>query len=194
MESTTNLWQALAQAADYPSPQLRPALEVLVEACSPALPEAAEEFQKFRGEMDRLGLARFEELYTAAFDFEADSSPYVGYHTFGEDPRRSHFMAHLKGRYQELGIDAGVELPDHLAAILRLLAAEPEGEEAEELVTDCLVPAIAKIRAALQGKSTPYAGLLRGVSLVFEEQAKSASARRDVSCRPFSLSSSPMSR
>ena len=194
MAETTHLWEALAQVAEYPAPALRTALEALVEACSPALPEAAAEFRQFSDELDRLGLARFEELYSAAFDFEADGSPYVGYHLFGEDPKRSLFMARLKERYIEQGLNAGVELPDHMAAILRLLAATPEGEEAAELVVDCLVPSIEKMRAGLEGKHTPYIGLLRAVSLVLEEMAKPASARRDIPCRPFSLSSSPTSR
>jgi nitrate reductase delta subunit len=194
MAAATNLWKALAQVVEYPAPGLRPALAALVEACSPVLPEAAAEFQKFSEELDRSGLARCEELYTAAFDFEANSSPYVGYHLFGEDPRRSLFMARLQGRYLEHGLDAGVELPDHLAAILRLLAAEPQGEEADELVTDCLMPGVEKMRVGLEGKSTPYRGLLHAISLVIEEHARSASARRGVSCRPFSLSSSPTSR
>jgi nitrate reductase molybdenum cofactor assembly chaperone len=194
MTEEMNVWNALAQTAEYPSPALRPALSVLIEACSLQLPEAANEFRKFGEELDQLGLARFEELYSATFDFEANSSPYVGYHLFGEDPKRSFFMARLKERYSELGLDAGVELPDHFAAIFRLLAAAPEGEEASELVADCLVPAIEKMRAGLEGKDTPYRGLLRAISLVLEEQIRPACARREIPCRPFSLSSSPTSR
>ncbi len=194
MVKVNNAWSAFAQAVDYPAPSLDVALEALVEACSATLPDAATEFQCFRDECTRLGIARMEELYTATFDFETDSSPYVGYQLFGEDPRRSQFMAQLKQRFVEHGLDPGVELPDHLASIFRLLAAVPEGEEADEIVADCLVPALDKMHGALEGKSTPYAGLLRGVSVVLEEQAKSASARRDVTCRPFSLSSSPTSR
>jgi nitrate reductase assembly molybdenum cofactor insertion protein NarJ len=110
------------------------------------------------------------------------------------ESRVSLFMARLKERYLELGLDSGVELPDQLAAILRLLAATPEGEEAAELVADCLVPAIAKMCAGLDSKDTPYRGLLRAISQVLEEQAKPASARREIPCRPFSLSSSPTSR
>jgi nitrate reductase molybdenum cofactor assembly chaperone len=192
--AATNFWQAIAQIVDYPVPELRPALGLLAEACSATVPEASAELRKFCDELDRQGLAHFEELYTSAFDFETDGSPYIGYHLFGEDPRRSHFMAALKGRYAEQGINVGVELPDHLSAILRLLAVLPEGEEANELITDCLVPGVEKMQAAFEGKKTPYAGLLHAVSLVLEEQAKSASARSEGSCQPFFLSSSPTSR
>jgi nitrate reductase delta subunit len=194
MAETKHLWEALAQVAEYPSSALRPALDALAEACSYALPEAAAEFRQFSGELDRLGPARFEELYSAAFDFEANSSPYVGYHLFGEDPKRGLFMARLKGRYLELGLDSGVELPDHLAAILRLLAATPEEEEAAELVADCLVPAIAKMCAGLDSKDTPYRGLFCAISQVLEEKAKPVPTRREIPCRPFSLSSSLTSR
>jgi nitrate reductase molybdenum cofactor assembly chaperone len=194
MAETTHLWEALAQVAEYPAPALRPALDALVDACSFALPEAAAEFRQFSGEFDRLGLARFEELYSAAFDFEASSSPYVGYHIFGEDPKRSLFMARLMERYREQDLAVGVELPDHLAAIFRLLATVPEGEEAADLVADCLVPAVERMRAGLEGRDTPYRGLLRAISQVLEEQAKPAPARREIPCRPFSLSSSPTSR
>ncbi|HEV2386251.1 MAG TPA: molecular chaperone TorD family protein [Candidatus Acidoferrales bacterium] len=194
MAGVADLWKALAQAVEYPEPGLPAALDALIEACSPALPEAAAEFGRFRAEFGRLGLAGCQELYAAAFDFEADSSPYVGYHLFGEDPRRSLFMARLKERYRECRLDAGVELPDHLAAVFRLLAAAPEGEEAAELAGDCLTPALGKMRAGLQGKNTPYAGLLRAVALLIEAQANSASARGVGSCRSSSSSSSPTSR
>jgi nitrate reductase assembly molybdenum cofactor insertion protein NarJ len=194
MNQATNLWNALAQVVDYPAPTLRPALVALIQACSPVLPEAATGFQQFCDELDHSGFARFEELYTEGFDFDAASSPYIGYHLFGEDPKRSHFMAGLKGRCLELGLDVGAELPDHVAAVLRLMAVVPESEEAEELLVDCLVPAVEKMRAGLEGKNNPYRGLLHAVSVVLEEEAKSASTRRDVSCRPFSLSSSPTSR
>jgi nitrate reductase delta subunit len=189
-----NVWSVLAQVVDYPAPNLGAALGTLVEACSAALPEAAAEFQKFRDEFDHQGMVRIEELYTAAFDFETDSSPYVGFHLFGEDPRRSLFMARLKERYREHGIEPGVELPDHLASVLRLLAAAPEGEEADEIVADCLLPAIEKMRAGLEGKNSPYERLLRGASMVIEERAKSASGLGDATCRPFSLSSFRTSR
>jgi nitrate reductase molybdenum cofactor assembly chaperone NarJ/NarW len=189
-----NLWDSLAQAVEYPGRGLGKALGTLAEACAGPMPEAAAEFQEFRTEFERLGLARCQELYTAAFDFEANSSPYVGYHLFGEDPRRSLFMARLKGRYLEHGLDPGIELPDHLAAIFRFLAAAPEGEEAGELVNDCLAPAVVKIRAGLEGKKTPYRGLLRGISLVIEREARAASARGEIPCRSSSSSSSPTSR
>ena len=194
MADETNVWSALAQAVDYPTPGLDIALGTLVEACSAAVPEAATEFAYFREECARLGKARTEELYTATFDFQTDSSPYVGFHLFGEDPRRSLFMARLKERYRDHGIEPGVELPDHLASIFRLLAAAPEGEEADDIVSDCLLPAVQKMRTALEGKSTPYKCLLRAVFLVIEREAKSASLRRDVPCRSFSLSSSRTSR
>jgi nitrate reductase delta subunit len=186
MAITTSLWEALARAVEYPAPRLRAAIEELAVNCAPAIPEAAAEFRSFGNELDRLGLAGFEELYTAAFDFEADSAPYVGYQLFGEDPRRSLFMAQLKQRYEEHGLSVGTELPDYLAAVLRLLAAAPEGEEAGELVADCLVPAVEKMRGGLEGKETPYRGLLRAASLVLEEAAKSAMARGEMTCRSSS--------
>lgn len=194
MRKSANLWNALAQSVEYPGQGLGEALGALAQACAGPMPEAAAEFREFRAEFERLGLARCQELYTAAFDFEASSSPYVGYHLFGEDPRRSLFMARLKERYLEQGIDAGAELPDHLAAVFRLLAASPEGEEAGELVNDCLAPAVEKMRAGLEGKKTPYRGLLRGVSLVIEAEARAASARGEIPCRSSSSSSSPTSR
>lgn len=177
MAEENNVWSMLAQVMDYPVPNLGATLGALAEACSTALPEAAAEFQSFREKFNRLGVARIEELYTAAFDFETDSSPYVGFHLFGEDPRRSLFMARLKERYRDHVIETGVELPDHLASIFRLLAAAPEGEEADEIVVDCLLPAIEKMRVGLEGKNTPYGDLLRGAALMIEERAKSASTR-----------------
>jgi nitrate reductase delta subunit len=103
-----------------------------------------------------------EELYTAAFDVTPACVPYASIHLFGEENfKRGEFMAALRARYAEAGFDAGDELPDHLATLLRFAAHASEAER-RELVEFCLLHPLECMLEALR-ENHPYRAVLGDV-------------------------------
>lgn len=126
---------------------------------------AARHLDDFAARAGRAGAAGLEELFTATFDLDPSCAPYVGHHLFGDGPLRGLFLARLAGVYRDDGFAgwaAGGEVPDHLAVVLRYLAATPGGEAREDLVRDALLPALEKMLAG-QAAENPYTSLLAAV-------------------------------
>jgi nitrate reductase delta subunit len=116
--------------------------------------------------LDRAGRARpheMEELYSTTFDLDPACAPYVGHHLCGDSPRRGTFMARLADVYRQdgfAGAGAQGELPDHVAVVLRYLAAVPTGAERQALLEDGLVPALDRMLSAPLDDDNPYRSLL----------------------------------
>ncbi len=125
-----------------------------------------------------MSLGELEEAYTQAFELRPESTPNLGYHLFGDDVRRSIFMAHLKQRMKAQGVEMGVELPDHWSLVLRLLARQESPEEIEALVEDCLLPAVARILKVLEQsrRIEPYVHVLRALLEVLRESQRTGFA------------------
>ncbi len=118
----------------------------------------------FRAETDRLALARLQEVYTSAFDMDADCTLYVGHHLFGATLRRSLFMAHLAGEYRACGFDGtDHELVDHLAVLLRYVDRAIDEDVRNDLIEQMLVPAVRQVTQALARRQHPYAFVLRAL-------------------------------
>ena len=149
--------------------------------------------EKFRDSIAPLTNGALEEMYIQTFEMRAESALYAGHQIFGEDARRGIFMAGLKERYRALGISEGLELPDHLSVVLRYLDAQEPGEEKDELIGDCIVPAVRKVLQAIEGKS-PYTHALDALLLCLPLPRGGASAFEEISCRPSSLSLFPILR
>ncbi|MBI2525826.1 MAG: molecular chaperone TorD family protein [Candidatus Rokubacteria bacterium] len=122
---------------------------------SPAAARLVEAFAAFAGETPR---GTLEEAYTSAFDLGGAGYPYVGYHLFGESYKRSVFLVRLKEQYRACGLDLGSELPDHVAALMGLLAASEDADFAEELITDALVPALDRMLGRSKAGAAPEDG------------------------------------
>ncbi len=186
-----NLYAALANLLDYPGPDF-------LDKAGPALAcgsgAIAARLQAFWGQVKHMGITRLQEHYVEAFDFKAETSLYLGHHLFGEEIRRSLFMAQLRGRYRELGIPDTTEVPDHLANVLRFLAALEAGPERAELIHDCLVPALDHMLRVMP-PDNPYAFLLQAVLLVSQQDNNTSIAGdEEITWTPFSSSFSPTSR
>jgi nitrate reductase molybdenum cofactor assembly chaperone NarJ/NarW len=154
------LFGRVVDLLDYPTPRLG----AQVRACLALAPPApAARLQTFLDFVDGSTAGALEELYTGTFDLQAACPPYVGFHLFGEDWRRSAFMAELSRRYRERGLATAPELPDHLCQLLRYLDAGPPADEADELVRECLIPAVATMQARLEA-TNPYATVLEAVA------------------------------
>src|ERR1044071_784499 len=159
------MYEQLASLVSYPDAGLLLALDHCIQALAPEVPEAATLLEHFREVAGELGQDGLEETYIQVFEMQAEAALYIGHQLFGEDWRRGTFMACLKERYQECGFSCGAELPDHASVILRFLEGEQPGPEKEELIADCIVPALHKVLRAVDDKNTPYGKVVRAVLL-----------------------------
>jgi nitrate reductase delta subunit len=175
-----HLFEQLAAALEYPGEGTRAQVEACAAALGGPLPEVAAALSELRQALAERPLARLQELYTQTFDLAPACPLHVGYYLFGEDYRRGLFMAQLRERQEAVGLESEGELPDHLPLVLRWLArAGTHGvgdgsEEAQEMVTECLLPALGRMDEALAAGSNPYRGVLAAVAQVL---------RRDLEAR-----------
>jgi nitrate reductase delta subunit len=101
--------------------------------------EAAALLAEFTVFVERTPHSTLEEIFTATFDLNASCHPYIGYHMFGEAYKRSALLLELKERFREHDFDPGVELPDHIAVLLRFMALCPDAELNTEIAREALL-------------------------------------------------------
>lgn len=127
-----------------------------------------EKWQKFMSAIASLDQGAWEELYVATFDVQAVCCLDIGYVLYGEDYKRGQFMANLKEAYRTLGIEIGLELPDHLPNILRLLPKLKFGDAAD-LVNGVVAPALDKMSGGFEKSENPYRFLIAIVRQVLRQ-------------------------
>ncbi|MDF1594888.1 MAG: nitrate reductase [Acidimicrobiia bacterium] len=153
----------LAEGFEYPRPgrleELRAAMAKLDSA------GVRRHFSHFIESVGDLSLAEWEELHTRTLDLGPLFVPYVGWVIWGDNYHRGEFMAELKVAQEEAGVDAGGELPDHLAPVLRLLAV---AGPVPATLLEVLPTAVAKMRGELKEaeRDNPYRHLLKAISEV----------------------------
>lgn len=155
-----SIYTLLAEALGYPRPGLLDELRTgLAELGKVPGRDGLAAFVKKIG---RLSLEQWEELATATLDLDPAAAPYVGFQVWGDSYQRGAFMAQLNRAMAGLDIDPGGELPDHLAPVLRYLAAtdQPLPELAGHLKT-----ALGKMIAILREKErgNPYIHIYEAV-------------------------------
>lgn len=183
-------YNELAELVEYPRADLPAVADRCLGLAGGDLQPGLREFLR---QAELLGVPRMQELYIETFDFRPETSAYVGHHLFGEDIRRNLFLAQLRERYREAGLDEGGELPDHLSNLLRFLGAAAAGEERTELIRDCLIPALRHLLRALKPENT-YATLLQAILLALGQEGGCNSLDGERAWKPFSSLSSPTSR
>jgi nitrate reductase delta subunit len=146
IDSTTRRALLLfAQLLDYPTAGLDDAARecaALVTNYSRAAATLLREFSDF---VEATPPGPLEEIYTGVFELNAACYPYVGYHLFGETYKRSVFLLELKQRYAAHGFDAGSELADHVAVVLRFVSTCDDAALSEEILRDALLPTLDKM-------------------------------------------------
>lgn len=171
------LLASLAALLEYPGPELAARAEA-ARGLVPAGGEAARRLEAFGAWAAATPRGRVQEAYTAALDLDASCSPYVGQRLLGADPRRGVFMARLAARYRVRGFSASGELPDHLASMLRFLAHAPDEPDGDELVEECIAPAVASLARELERRAHPYAPVAQALELVLAPSAAAREAPR----------------
>lgn len=102
-----------------------------------------------------------EERYTGLFDLNPVATLNLGYHVFGDTYQRGEFLAGLAGELRQRGLEPGLDLPDYLPTVLRLLARIEPAEEAGLLLSVGVLPGLAKIGESLKDSHDPWSKLLR---------------------------------
>jgi len=161
-----------ARVLDYPGEEVYEQVRELIAQGSSSNSEAIEPLRKFESGLTGKSLGELQELYTGTFDMRPDRTTNLGCHLFGEDVRRNIFMAQLKDRMEARHIRTGTELPDHLSLVLQLLAAQDSTDDAETLITDCLIPCVTRMLASFDqnGSSNPYTHALQALLTVLREE------------------------
>ena len=142
MQATIQDQRVLEQFADllgYPYPGLATTARECSAAVAQESPEAAELLREFAAFVERTPYNVLEEIFTATFDLNASRHPYVGYHLFGEAYKRSVFMLELRDRYKQYDFNEGLEMPDHVAIMLRFMSRCPDYDTVAELCRDALL-------------------------------------------------------
>ncbi len=150
----------VADGFSYPGPDSLKHLSAEVETLGAGPVRTA--MVRFVGALDGVELGEWEELHTRTLDLSPLFVPYVGHVAWGENYRRGAFMADLQRAMFGAGVDKGGELPDHIAPILRLVAAA--GEVPDDLI-EVLPSAVAAMQDDLKkaDSSNPYRHLLAAV-------------------------------
>jgi nitrate reductase assembly molybdenum cofactor insertion protein NarJ len=162
----------LAYPYESPAPPAR--------ACADALrgesAEAASLLHAFAAAAESAGLGELQEEYTRTFDLDTMSRAeptcylHVGHYLFDENHKRGSFILGLRKRFREAGFEDGSDLADHLVVLLRFLAVCEDEAVAEEIVTEALLPALARMGLVAsagepEGVRAAYLGVLRALEL-----------------------------
>ncbi len=174
-QDNTDCLILLSRLLEYPTDMLSEWANEAVARLQVICPRAAILLAGFCEYVNTATLAKVEELYTTTFDLQGVCCPYVGHHLFGDNYKRSWFMACLNREYHHRGLDAGVELPDHIALILRFVALGGKDEFTQALVCDGLLPALEKMTLEFNGKKTnPYRLVIQAVLSVMGDTCYSS--------------------
>ena len=154
--------ELFAELLEYPRPGVARKAQELRKLLVSECPEAAVVMAQFATFAERIPDDTLEEVFTATFDLNATCHPYIGFHIFGEDYRRSIFLLELKAKYREYGYDCGIELPDHISSLLRFLAICTDEETVSEIVRGALLPTLEpmmlggpEVAAVAEGEEPP---------------------------------------
>jgi nitrate reductase molybdenum cofactor assembly chaperone NarJ/NarW len=163
------LYDLFADILEYPTPLLSDRMNESILLTALLQRQATDLLNGFKTFLDRSPFSRVEYFYTRTFYPNAICYPYVGYHLFGDTTHRRIFMDGLRELYQICGLSIADELPDHLGIMLRFLAKVEDGDEKEELIFLCILPALKKMLEGFGDEGNPYKGVLQALLLVLQE-------------------------
>lgn len=147
---------ALAGLLAYPRENWAALVEESAACLAVECPEAGALLAPFVAHVRATPQGELEESFTRTFDNTDERALEVGWHVFGENYTRGSFMANMRGKLREVGVEENGELPDHLSHLLPLIARLPE-RKAADLAAETIAPAVQKVRGALAELRNPWA-------------------------------------
>ena len=162
---------SLAPLFEYPTASLPTDVMICRRKLARRWPEAADLLTPFLMWTLNEPTDVLEERYTRTFDISAVCAPYAGVHIFGEESfARGELMARLRDSFGQLGFEAGPELPDHIAVLLRF-AGRLDDESFDELVEYCLTRFVSSMAKRFAPLENPYREPISALNLVVGDAA-----------------------
>ena len=161
------LYERFAEILTYPDDTYSRRVCDCGELLSRIHPALAGAFQGFSKRIIGRPLTELEEFFTRTFDLNPACCLEVGWHLFGENYERGRFLVRMRQELRRRGLEESTEMPDHLAHVLQALA-RMEPETAAGFISDGVLPAVSKMAEALEGKDSPFEGLLQTIQGVLE--------------------------
>lgn len=148
--------QLFAGILDYPTGSLAEMSAICSRRLGASFPSAAADMQAFADFASSQTQDALEESYIQTFDMTSTTTLYLGYHLFGETPKRSAFLLSLEDGYRADGFSSAPELPDHLGVMLRFLGVATDPEFCRPLIDECILPTLGRIEEALKKDKNAY--------------------------------------
>lgn len=158
------VFEALGKLLQYPHDGYQADAERCRTLLAGSEPEAGSLIGAFCEAIRPLPLERLQELFTQTFDLNPVCSLEAGWQLYGEEYARGSFLVAMRGLLRDYGIEESCELPDHLTHLLPLLD-RLEPDERREFIERHLSPALTKMLAAFENKTTPFQNVLAAIEL-----------------------------
>jgi nitrate reductase delta subunit len=166
--STQATWQVCSILLAYPDDALYQQRDLIRSVVESLPPDTAEPLTAFVEELDRKSMIELAAEFTETFDHQRRCCLYLTYYAHGDTRKRGMALLSFKQRYRAAGweiIDG--ELPDHLAVVLEFAAGTDLASGRELLIENRA--GIELLRFALEDRGSPYAHVLRAVTVTLPE-------------------------
>ena len=163
------LCRLFAEIIDYPNDSLPESATECLKQLENSFPKIAGSMQSFVTFAKNQSPGTLEELYTQTFDITPATTLYVGYHLFGETPKRSAFLVKLQEAYQSHHFSGGTELPDHLCVLLRFFSVAQNPEFVTPLLQECALPVLEKMEKVFPKNNNGYVSAISSLRAFLQQ-------------------------
>ncbi|MHA3724105.1 nitrate reductase molybdenum cofactor assembly chaperone [Leucobacter sp. HY1910] len=149
---------------DYPGPEWFARLDTLEAHARTLPPVLSQLFTEFIDLARAAGPTEWQRQYVVTFDLKRKCSLYLSYFATGDTRKRGTALVTFIEAYRAAGWEiAPDELPDYLPAVLEFSARS--GDPIAEALLAAHLEGIEVLRAALEAIDSPWAGVVRTVTL-----------------------------
>lgn len=166
MNKQTDTLTQIGRLLSYPLDDYHDVADSLHSTLRTDVPDAANSLAVFRDHIRPMSISDLEEMFTRTFDINPACALEIGWHLFGEEYARGMFLVRMRAEMRRRGLEESAELPDHIAHVLGVLSAMPR-DEASEFLRACVLPAVVKMRRALEEKQNAYMSVINALLHVF---------------------------
>ncbi len=171
-EESKQLCRLFAEVLDYPGDSLSESANECLRQLGGSFPDIAGQMRPFVTFVESQSRGALEELYSETFDLVPASTLYIGYHLFGETPKRSSFLVRLEESYQSYGFYSGTELADHLCVLLRFLGVAQDADFVVPLLDESILPVLDKMVGDLQKSKNGYSPAVGSLRLFLRQLSR----------------------